>query len=60
MQGAASLDVLNHITGACILFEADLKSRLFEAWVKSARPPETITFEPIQGRRVYGVLACKN
>jgi len=46
--------------GACILFEADLKSRLFEAWVKSARPPETITFEPIQGRRVYGVLACKN
>jgi hypothetical protein len=51
---------LASVRGACILFEADAKSRLFEAWMKSARPPETIVVEPIQGRRLYGVLACKN
>lgn len=46
--------------GACILFEADSKSRLFETWMKSARLPETIVVEPIAGRRVYGILTCKN
>ena len=48
------------VRGACILFEPDAKSRLFETWMKSARPPETIVVEPIQGRRPYGMLACKN
>jgi len=50
---------LADVRGACILFEPDSKSRLFDTWMKSAGPPETIVVEPIQGRRVYGVLACK-
>ena len=45
---------------ACIFFEPDLKGKLFEAWMRSARPPGTIVLEPIVGRRVYGVLACKS
>lgn len=43
---------------ACVFFEPDPKGRLFEAFMKSAAPG-TITIEVIEGKRVYGVLACK-
>jgi len=44
---------------ACVFFEPDPRGRLFEAFMKSGAP-DTIVTEVIAGKRVYGVLACKN
>ncbi len=43
----------------CVFFEPDPKGELFDAWMRSAAAG-TVTLEPIEGRRRYGVLACKN
>jgi hypothetical protein len=50
---------LSSLPGACIFFEPDAKSRLLEAWTKSARQIEKIVVEEIRGKRLYGTLACK-
>lgn len=44
---------------ACVFFEPDSKSRLHDAFMKSAAPGTRIASETLVGRRLYGTLACK-
>ena len=43
---------------ACVFFESNTDTKLFEAWKKST-PPGTVVTEPIVGKRLYGILSCK-
>jgi len=44
---------------ACVFFEPNADSRLFEAWKNSVRPPRLVVTEPIVGKRLYGTLSCR-
>lgn len=44
---------------ACVFFEPDAKSRLHEAFMKSAVPGTRIVSDNLVGTRLYGTLACK-
>ncbi|TAJ91975.1 MAG: hypothetical protein EPO10_15460 [Reyranella sp.] len=43
----------------CLFFASDSNRLLVDAWMRSVKPPQTMTVEPIAGRRDYGTLACK-
>ncbi|MDP3158382.1 MAG: hypothetical protein Q8N31_00070 [Reyranella sp.] len=54
----AWVDKVVNAESACVFFESDADTKLFEAWKKSA-PPGTVVTEPIVGKRLYGILSCK-
>lgn len=43
----------------CLFFDAASNRQLVDAWMRSVKPPQTMSIEPIAGRRDYGTLACK-
>ena len=44
----------------CLFFDANSNRQLVDAWMRSVKSPQTMTLEPIAGRREYGILACKS
>lgn len=44
---------------ACVLFEPDGKTRAYQLFMRSSPPGTRIVTETIAGKRVYGVLACR-
>jgi len=44
----------------CLFFDANSNRQLVDAWMRSVKSPQTMTLEPIAGRREYGMLACKS
>jgi len=44
----------------CLFFDAGSNQALVDAWMRSVKLPQTMTIEPITGRREYGILACKS
>ncbi len=53
----AWIDKVVNTKAACVFFGPNGDSRLLAAWQKSVRPP--VVTEPIQGKRLYGILSCK-
>ncbi len=58
-QGAWIARVAGTRSG-CLFFDAGSNQALVDAWMRSVKPPQTMTIEPITGRREYGILACKS
>lgn len=55
----AWIDKVVNTKAACVFFGPNGDSRLLAAWQKSVRPPDKVVTEPIQGKRLYGILSCK-
>lgn len=55
----AWIDKVVSAGAACVFFGPNGDSRLLAAWQKSVRPLDKVVTEPIQGKRLYGILSCK-
>ncbi|MGQ0581101.1 MAG: hypothetical protein ACT4O6_04140 [Reyranella sp.] len=55
----AWIDKVVRAGAACVFFGPNGDSKLLAAWQKSVRPQDKVVTEPIQGKRLYGILSCK-